>query len=169
MRLNTAVSRMMRWGGCAALLALLAASSYAGRSAQSVPIVPVMMQIVPDEALAASTVSKTTEQLARRREDALALLESVLGDPAADEAARKQALLEKTRIAARMEKEAALCALLAHMGFDQTAVIAGEDVLSIVAPWQIAENEQSRLQMIDAAAAQSGFSADAIKIILAKK
>lgn len=169
MSVNTSVLRMMRWGGCAALLALLAASSYAGRREESVPVVPVMVQIMPDEALAAATVQKTTEELAHKREEALALLESVLSDPAADETARKQALLEKTRIAARMEKEAAICALLAHMGFDQTAVIAGEDALSIIAPWQIAENEQSRLQMIDAAAAQSGFSADAIKIILAKK
>ena len=67
------------------------------------------------------------------------------------------------------EKEAALSALLEQMGFGETAVVVGAEAVSVIAPWQAAENERSRMQIIDAAASQTGFSAERIKIILAKK
>ena len=162
-------ARAMRFAGCAALLALLAVSSYAGGEHSTAPAVPVMVEFVSDEMLASLTMKQTSERLAMKREEALLLLQSVIDDPGADEASRSRALQEKTEIAARMETEAAICALLAHMGFEQTAVVMGESTLSIVAPWQAAENEQNRVRMIDAAAGQSGLPADAVKIILAKK
>ena len=162
-------AKTLRNAGCAALLALLAASSYAGRSHPQSPSVPVMIEMVSSQALASQTLQQTSERLEEKREEALALVHSVLEDPQADEAARKQALIKKTQIAGRMETEASIQALLAHMGFEETAVIMGEGTLSIVAPWQIAENEHNRVRMIDAAVSQSGLSAEAIKIILAKK
>jgi len=166
---NRIVSRMLRYVGCAVLLGVLAISSYAGGKPPHTPIVPVMIESVSDQVLTASTMEKTRENLALKRQEALLLLQSVIDDPQADDASKKQAFEEKNRIAARMETEASLEALLAHMGFGETAAIMGEDTLSIVAPWQTAENEHSRVQIMDAAVGQSGFSAEAIKIILAKK
>lgn len=162
-------SRMVRFAGCAGLLALLAASSYAGRQQTLTPAVPVMFEMVSAEAAAAYTVEQTQERLNRQREEALALLQSILDDPSADEASKDKAIQEKTRIASRMETEASVTALLAHMGFEQAAVVMGDQMLSLIVPWQAAENEQNRIRLIDAAVSQSGFSADAVKIILAKK
>ena len=161
--------QVMRYAGCGVLLAVLAISSYAAGGPPHTPAVPVMMEIVPDQALAASSMEKTNEHLTQQRQEALLFLQSVIDDPQADEASRKQAMAQKNRIAANMETEAALEALLAHMGFVQTAVIMGEGILSVVVPWQAAENEHNRVRIIDAAAGQSGFSAEEIKIILAKK
>lgn len=166
---NRTASRMLRYAGCAVLLGVLAISSYAGGKPAHTPIVPVMIETVPDQVLTASTMEKTSENLALKRREALLLLQSVIDDPQADDASKRLAFEEKNRIAARMETEASLEALLAHMGFGETAVITGEDALSIVVPWQAAENEHSRVQIIDAAVSQSGFSAEAIKIILSKK
>lgn len=166
---KTMAARILRFAGCAALLALLAVSSYGGRERIEAPVVPVLIETVSGEVLAASTMQQTGERLERQRKEALLLLQSVLDDPNADEASKKQALAEKTRIASRMETEAAVQALLEHMGFEQTAVVMGEGIIHIISPWQTAENEQNRVRMIDAATSQSGFSADAVKIILAKK
>jgi len=166
---NQTVSRVLRYAGCAVLLGVLALSGYAGGKPDHTPLVPVMIETVSDQVIAASSMEKTNENLANKRREALLLLQSVIDDPQADEASRKQAFEEKSRIASRMETEASLEALLEHMGFGQTAVIMGENTLSIVAPWQAAENEHSRVQMIDAAVDQSGLSAEAVKIILAKK
>ena len=166
---KTAALKLIRYAGCAVLLAVLAISSYAsGRPAQ-VPIVPVMIETVPDQALAASSMEKTNERLEHRRREALLLLQSVIDDPQADETSRSAARQEKNRIAARMETEASLRALLTHMGFEQTAVVMGDESLSIVVPWQAAENEQNRVRLIDAAVSQSGCLPEAVKIILAKK
>ncbi|MBE5800587.1 MAG: SpoIIIAH-like family protein [Clostridiales bacterium] len=163
--------RRLRLAGCAALLAILAASSYAGagqRQTQAVSV-PVMVEMISHEAIAAASAEETGARFAAQRDDALALLQNVLDDPKADEDTVKKALEEKIRIAQRMETEASVSALLAQMGFENTTVAMGEGALSIVAPWQIAENEQNRMRMIDAAASRSGLSAECIKIILAKK
>ncbi|MBQ7885693.1 MAG: SpoIIIAH-like family protein [Clostridia bacterium] len=166
---QTMASRVARFGGCAALLALLAVSSYGAGGRIEAPAVPVLIETVSSETLSGTTMEQTRTQLAVKREEALSLLESVLDDPSAGETERNQALAEKTQIARRMETEASIEALLAHMGFADAAVIMGEGTLSIVVPWQAAENEQSRVRLIDAAIGQSGLTADAVKIILAKK
>ncbi|MBR5302622.1 MAG: SpoIIIAH-like family protein [Clostridia bacterium] len=163
-----AAVRAARFGGCAALLTLLIVSSM-GRKEHGMPSVPVLLETVSEQALSAQTVQQTKIRLNSRREEALSLLQSVLDDPDAGQEARHAALEEKTKIAGRMETEAAVEALLAHMGFGDTAVVAGETYLSIIAPWQAAENEHSRVQIVDAAVAQSGFAPEAVKIILAKK
>lgn len=157
-----------RFCGCAALLALLAVSSM-NRERQRVPNVPVLLETVSDQVLAVQTVEQTRNRLTGRREEALSLLQSVLDDPHAGEGEKNAALEEKTKIAGRMETEASVEALLAHMGFTDTIVVVGETSLSIIAPWQNGENEHNRIQMIDAAVSQSGLAAEAVKIILAKK
>lgn len=160
-------AQYLRIAGCAALLALLAASSYAGARNLEVPAVPVAIETV--SAIAADSAEQVQARLESERAQALSLLQSVLEDQNADEAAKSRALEEKTKIAVRMETEASVGELLFHMGFSDTAVIMGENMLNIIAPWQTAENEHNRVRMIDAAVSASGFSAEAVKIILAKK
>ena len=162
------VAQGMRFAGCAALLALLAASSYAAVRPAQVPSVPEMAMTMPGETIAGASMEETRQKLAAQRNQALALLQSVLDDPRAKEAQIGAALEQKTQIADFMEKEAAAGALLEQMGFGDAAVVMSEAGMSIIVPWQIAENEQNRIRMIDAAVSQSGISAQSVKIILAK-
>ena len=166
---QTMTAKALRFAGCAALLALLVVSSSAGRGKNSMPSVPVMVEIMPQQALAARTIGQTRERLKVQRDEALALLQRVLDDPHAGDEQKSQALAQTVQIASRMEMEASVEALLEQMGFGDMAVVAGEGALHIIAPWQAAENEQNRVRMIDAAVSQSGLSPEAVKIILAKK
>lgn len=159
---------MMRFAGCAALLALLAASSYAARKPVEIPAAAVLIAPASQAVQTDASMTQTSEKLKNKRQEALALLESILSDPDADQAVRSQAQKEKLQIVRRMDTEASVEELLAHMGFGQTQVIMGEGILHIISPWQTAENAQNRVKMIDAAVSQSGLSADAVKIILAK-
>lgn len=163
--------RFLRFAGCVGLMALLAASSYVGAGTNQVQAVgvPVTIETVSSQALSAVSLAETVSRLESEREQALLYLQSVLDDPRADDETAAIALDRKMEIAGRMETEAAVELLLAQMGFADLAVSAGEDVLSIVAPWQTAENEQSRIRIIDAASAQTGLAPARIKIILAKK
>lgn len=160
-----------RFTACAALLVLLAASSYAGAGARQTEtvLVPVMIETIPDQTVSAETLDETGERLEMERQQALLQLQSVLDDPRTDQQTASRALQEKTDMALRMETEAALEQMLAQMGFGGAVVVAGEGTISISAPWQMAENEQNRLQMIDAACSQTGLSPENVKIILAKK
>ena len=82
---------------------------------------------------------------------------------------RDEALREKTALAKRMVAEAETAALLSHMGFGETAVVLGGESVTVIVPWQAAENEQSRVRIIDAAATQTGLAPECVKIILSKK
>ena len=163
--------RRVRAAGCAVLVALLAASGYwgASRPLERTVSVPVSAAVLSEQALEAEPIRETQERLHAEREQALALLQGVLDDADAPEDARAKALEKKTAMAERMETEAALCALLAHMGFGETAAVLGENCVSVVVPWQAAENEQSRARIVDAAASQTGLAPACVKIILAKK
>ena len=161
----------MRAAGCAVLVALLAVCSYMGaRQGQTTGVsVPVAVKTVSGEVLAAASLEETQAKLMRERKEALALLESVLGDERAGAEAREEALKEKTALAGRMAAEAEVTAILAQMGFADAAVVLGEGSLSVILPWQAAENEQNRLRIIDAAATHTGLSPECVKIILSKK
>ena len=161
----------VRAAGCAVLVALLAVCSYMGaRQGQTTGVsVPVAVKTVSGEVLAAASLEETQAKLMRERKEALALLESVLGDERAGAEAREEALKEKTALAGRMAAEAEVTAILAQMGFADAAVVLGEGSLSVILPWQAAENEQNRLRIIDAAATHTGLSPACVKIILSKK
>lgn len=164
-------ARRARTAGCAALVALLAACSYLGaRQPQASAVsVPVAVETVSDSALSAAPLGETQEKLRQERENAIALVQSVIDDPLAQADTREEALREKTALAKRMETEAGTAALLAHMGFGETAVVLGEGSVTVIVPWQAAENEQSRVRIIDAAATQTGLAPECVKIILSKK
>ena len=156
---------------CAALVALLAACSYLGaRQPQAAMVsVPVAVEMISESALGAASLEETQDRLRQERERALELVQSVIDDPKADKAARDAALEEKTALARRMAAEAEMEALLAHMGFGDAAVVLGEDSAAVIIPWQAAENERSRMQIIDAAATHAGLAPECVKIILSKK
>ena len=162
------VLRAGRFAGCALLLALLVASSSAAVKPVQVAGVPVSAYTVSNQERLAATIEETTKKLETQREQGLTLLQSVLEDPRAQQEQIAEAHEKKIQIAQRIETEAAISAQLAHMGFE-AVVVMGDGSLNIIAPWQIAENEQNRVRMIDAAVSLSGFPADAVKIILAKK
>lgn len=164
-------ARCMRTAGCAALIALLAACSYLGARQPQVSAVsvPVAVEVISESALGAAPIEETQQKLRQERENALALLQSVIDDPNAGADVRNEALKEKTALAKRMEAEAETAALLSHMGFGETAVVLGEGSVTVIVPWQAAENEQSRVRIIDAAATQTGLAPECVKIILAKK
>lgn len=164
-------ARRVRTAGCAVLVALLAACSYLGaRQPQRAAVsVPVAVEVISARALDAASLEETQQKLQQERESALALLQSVLDDPNAQAGTRDEALREKTALAKRMVAEAETAALLSHMGFGETAVVLGGESVTVIVPWQAAENEQSRVRIIDAAATQTGLAPECVKIILSKK
>lgn len=164
-------ARRVRTAGCAVLVALLAACSYLGaRQPQGSSVsVPMAVETISERALGAASLEETQQKLRQERESALALLQSVIDDPNAGADVRNEALKEKTALAKRMEAEAETAALLAHMGFGETAVVLGGESVTVIVPWQAAENEQSRVRIIDAAATQTGLAPECVKIILSKK
>ena len=164
-------ARRVRTAGCAVLVALLAACSYLGaRQPQRAAVsVPVAVGVISELALGAASLEETQQKLRQERESALALLQSVIDDPNAQAGTRDEALREKTALAKRMVAEAETAALLSHMGFGETAVVLGGESVTVIVPWQAAENEQSRVRIIDAAATQTGLAPECVKIILSKK
>ncbi|MGN0777324.1 MAG: SpoIIIAH-like family protein [Candidatus Ventricola sp.] len=165
------MARWVRAAGCAVLVALLAVCSYLGARqpvAQTVSV-PVAVEMISESALSAASLEETQDRLQRERENALALLQSVIDDQSAGAEARDEALREKTALAKRMAAEAEITAILAQMGFGDAAVVLGEESASVIVPWQAAENEQNRVRLIDAAASHTGLSPECIKIILSKK
>ena len=164
-------ARRVRTAGCAVLVALLAACSYLGaRQPQRAAVsVPVAVEVISERVLGAASLEETQQKLRQERESALALLQSVIDDPNAQAGTRDEALREKTALAKRMVAEAETAALLSHMGFGETAVVLGGESVTVIVPWQAAENEQSRVRIIDAAATQTGHAPECVKIILSKK
>ena len=168
----TSMERKMRRFGCAALLILLTVCAYSGASHPEIQAVsvPVTVQALPQEALSAQLLEETAATLAQKREKILAQLQQIAENPDADRETINKALRQKADLMGRMETETSVCALLGGMGFADNAVMLSEEgVLSVILPWQIAENEKNRLRIIDAAASYAGVSPDAVKIILAKK
>jgi len=108
-------------------------------------------------------------RLADERTQEAALLESVAEDPKAEEETAEMARRQKLQLAERIDAEARTLACLAYMGYDDVAVVCGAESVTVIAPFSQAESEQDRVRIIDAAAAQTGIRAEAVKIILAKK
>ncbi|MBQ4265730.1 MAG: SpoIIIAH-like family protein [Clostridia bacterium] len=168
----TKLERKMRRFGCAALLLLLTLSAYSGAAKPEVQAVsvPVTVQTISQEALSAQSLAESADALAKKREALLAQLQSIADQPGADSETINQALRQMAALVQRMETEASVCTLLCSMGFsDVVAILSEERILSVIVPWQIAENEKNRLRIMDAVASHAGVSPDAVKIILAKK
>lgn len=156
---------------CMALIALLAASGYAGAK-QSEPVRAVSVPIVFDVLEESAVVSRSAEdagiRLEEERKRSLALLEEVIGHARASGEAVQRALEQKTRIAAGMECEARLVKALEMLGIHDAKAVSGENVMSVFVCANAAHDDKTRMQIVDAAVGVTGLSAENIKIILAK-
>lgn len=153
----------------AALLALLGLSGYAaqGERTQAVGIPVTAVQISEWEQTGAA-LAQIRDQLKRSRTREIELLDSVMMDPAAQDDLAAQAGEQKLQIIKSMETEARTLAALSCMGYDQLGVVCGGDIISVFAPWQYVSDEQARVKIIAAAAAQAELPPENVKIILAK-
>jgi len=155
----------------AALLALLAASGYAGanRSGQVQTVsAPIVFESLEEGDLAAVSVETAGNSLASVRAQALALLEEVLADPRASQEAISRAHEEKTQMSEDMESEARIEAALDAMGIGGVKAVSGEGVMMVIAPPDAALDSKVRMQIVDTALSATGLDAEDIKIILAK-
>jgi len=156
---------------CAALIALLALSGYMGTAKREETVqvsVPVVFEVL-EEAAVLPGEADSPDRLAQEREKALLLLEDVIRDPKASQAAVQIALAQKTEIAASIETEARIVQTLEQMGFGGASALCGGLMTTVIVPQDMALDGKARVQIIDAAANAAGQSADRIKIILSKK
>jgi len=151
----------------AALLALLAFSSYMSmpqKEQTAMVSVPVVFEAIEDVS-AILPAEEAESRLKQERERALSLLEDVIRDPKASEAAIESALMQKTEMADQMETEARIVETLDAMGFPGTAALCGGTMTTVIVPQNLLFAEKARIQIIDAAANAAKRSADCIKII----
>lgn len=161
-------SRALRTALCAALVALLGASGYAGRqTASPQAAVPVSAVTLDQDVIAEKGLRETEEALERERERALEMLKSILADPRAGDAAAADAAEKMADIAARMEREASLEAALARIGVRASAACTQTAASVFVLPTD-AQDEKTRMQILDLAAAVCEMEPSCIKIILVK-
>lgn len=166
------LSSRIRAMGCVLLLALLAVCGWMGASRDSgvqTVSVPVTRNVLEAEEIAQATNEEIKARLETERKQELDMLEGVLTDGRADDATVRSALLQKSEIAARMENEAQTEALLAGMGYGDALCVSGAQMLTLILPEQSLESQEDRVRVIDAVSAQSGVSAENVKIILIKK
>lgn len=160
----------MRFFFCALLAVILAACSYLGaRQPQARTVsVPVSAQLIGERAQAAASMEETRESLVRKREEALAMFQSVIDTEHVQQSVLNEALAAKLELAGRMAAEAETEALLAHMGFGEAVVMLGEDGATAIVSWQTANDERSRMQIIDTVASQTALSPERVKIMSIK-
>lgn len=154
------------------LLLLLAVCGYAGasrtQSAQAVSV-PVTQRTITGGELAAATAQQVREKLVADREAEIALLDSVIADASASMQTRDSALAQKAQIAGRMENEAQIEAALYAMGCAGTSAVCGAQTVTVITPEQNVGGEAEKTRLIGAVCAQTGLSAENVKIILIKK
>lgn len=157
----------MRFFFCTLLAVILAACSYLGAKQPQTRTasVPVAAQPVREQAQAAQSTEKTKESLMQKREEALAMLQSVINTEHVQQSVLNEALAAKLALAGRMTAEAEAEAILAHMGFGEAVVMLSEDGATAIVPWQTAMDERSRMQIIDAVASQTAISPECVKIM----
>ena len=152
---------------CAALLMLLATSGYVGaekREETAAVSVPIVFETVEAGTFVNADTKEETDRLESEQERALSLLEDVIRDPRASEQTAQNALKEKTRIAAEIEKEAKLETALGQVGIKAVKVMIGEQMLNVFAAAS-ALDDKTRVQIVDMACAVAGVSPECVKII----
>jgi len=152
---------------CVALVLLLGVSGYAGarnRDALSMVSAPVVYTTLDVQ----EGAQQTEKKLQSKREQALALLESVLENPAAEEESRQEALRQKTQMAQSMQREAQIEEALERMGVTQARAICTEQTVAVFVSPDDALDEKTRMQIADLACAFGECGMENVKIILTK-
>lgn len=100
------------------------------------------------------------------RDEAVEMLEDILNDAEADSAVKEAAVSEASAIAQNILKETNIESLVAAKGFSECVAYINDNTCTIVVNGDM-EDAQNALIVRDIAAAETGFSADQIKIISA--
>lgn len=108
--------------------------------------------------------ARMTRQTAR--DEAVEMLEDILNDAEADSAVKEAAVSEASAIAQNILKETNIESLVAAKGFSECVAYINDNTCTIVVNGDM-EDAQNALIVRDIAAAETGFSADQIKIISA--
>lgn len=108
--------------------------------------------------------ARMTRQTAR--DEAVEMLEDILNDAEADSAVKEAAVSEASAIAQNILKETNIESLVATKGFSECVAYINDNTCTIVVNGDM-EDAQNALIVRDIAAAETGFSADQIKIISA--
>lgn len=108
--------------------------------------------------------ARMTRQTAR--DAAVEMLEDILNDAEADSAVKEAAVSEASAIAQNILKETNIESLVAAKGFSECVAYINDNTCTIVVNGDM-EDAQNALIVRDIAAAETGFSADQIKIISA--
>lgn len=98
------------------------------------------------------------------RDEAVEMLEDILNDAEADSAVKEAAVSEASAIAQNILKETNIESLVAAKGFSECVAYINDNTCTIVVNGDM-EDAQNALIVRDIAAAETGFSADQIKII----
>lgn len=159
-----------RAAACAALLALLGVSGYTGalRENDAISDVPVSVQYYDPLERSAMTAGEIARDLGEKRREEIALLDSVIDNPASSEEIRQRALEQKSQIAQRMEQEAQAEAALCYAGYAGVGVLCSLTAVNIFSPYAYMADENDRTRMIDCVCTQTGVQPGEVKIILAK-
>lgn len=108
--------------------------------------------------------ARMTRQTAR--DEAVEMLEDILNDAEADSAVKEAAVSEASAIAQNILKETNIESLVAAKGFSECVAYINDNTCTIIVNGDM-EDAQNALIVRDIAAAETGFSADQIKIISA--
>ena len=100
------------------------------------------------------------------RDEAVEMLEDILNDAEAGSAVKEAAVSEASAIAQNNLKETNIESLVAAKGFSECVAYINDNTCTIVVNGDM-EDAQNALIVRDIAAAETGFSADQIKIISA--
>ena len=114
-------------------------------------------------------IERQREELEKQRMQEIELLSSVIADSDAAQEAKESALNQKTQIAARMEREAQIHAIMEAMGVKGALAVSGAQGITLLLPTETAQDETLRNRLIYAAASQTGVEEKDIQIILIKK
>ena len=158
-----------RIAGCAALIAILAASGYVGayrQNVQKTTAAPVVSRQTAYEEYEEMSFEEIENRLEQERAQELALLDGVIDDVGAQDSTKENARQQKIQIVERMETQAQIRAALTSMGIAEAMAICTQERVMLIIPAQYA---QRQTQMIDAACSISGCEAKDVKIILVKK
>lgn len=157
----------------ALLLTLLGICGYAGaartKNVQSVVSLPVTRTELEGGAVGGGSIAEIRARLDSQREEELALLDGVIADAGEGSAAKEDALAQKAQIAARMELEAQLTAVLEGMGAQGALAVCGAQGATLLVPQTFGMDENVRNRLLNAASGQSGLETAQLKIILIKK
>ena len=154
------------------LLTLLGVCGYMGAShpaKMKTVSLPIARETISGKAISGASIEEVREELEKQRMQEIELLSSVIADSDAAQEAKESALNQKTQIAARMEQEAQIHAIMEAMGVKGALAVSGAQGVPLLLPTETAQDETLRNRLIYAAASQTGMEEKDIQIILIKK